>query len=66
MTRPPISGPAATAIAPADITKAEGPGPFRGGEVGSDQSDDGGQDQYGAHALQERPPEDQDADVRGQ
>ena len=40
--------------------------PFAGGEVGGDEGDDRGQDQGGAEALQARPADQQDPQVRCQ
>ena len=64
MNRPPMSGPAATAIAAGRGDQAVGAGPFGAAEVGGDERDDRRQDQRGADALQDRPADHQHRQVR--
>ena len=65
MNSPPISGPAATAIAPAEATRPYARGRSRALEVRRHERDDRGQDQRGPDALQERPSEHQHGEARG-
>ena len=55
VNRPPISGPAATAIAPADATSPYARGRSVAGEVRRDQRDDRRHDQRRADAFEDRP-----------
>ena len=63
VNRPPISGPAATAIAPAEATSPYARGRCVAREVRRDQRDDGRQDQRGPGAFQDRPSHDQHGQV---
>ena len=64
VAKPPISGPTATAIAPAAATSPYAAGRRSAGKFARDERDDRGQDQRRADALEERPAEQQDRQVR--
>ena len=63
VNRPPISGPAATAIAPAE---AVGPGTISPTEVGRDQRDHRRHDQRCTNPLQQRPADQQRGQILGE
>ena len=64
VAKPPISGPTATATAPAAATIPYAAGRRTGREVRGDEGDDRGQDQRRPHALEERPAEQQHREIR--
>ena len=63
MKKPPISGPTATAIAPAAATNPYAAGRRSAGKFDGHEGHDGGQDQGRSDSFQERPAEEQDREA---